>query len=127
MNLNQEERRELRGYVGSGIVFLFVILLLIFLSYIEIPQTNNDTFKLIVGALVATIGASVFVFIGKDDTQLIELKRKNDSLEMKVEQLIDQKDQLERLVIKIQDDLIDRMFLKATLDFDDKNNKQTKL
>jgi|TARA_R110001606_G_scaffold355358_1_gene506288 cytochrome c biogenesis protein CcdA len=116
--MNSRERRELRGYIGSGVVFAFVILLLLFLSSVEIPQTNNDTFKLIVGALVATIGASVFVFIGKDDQQLVELQRRNDSLETKVDSLISQKDQLEGMIIKMQDDLIDRVFLKVALDKD---------
>ena len=66
--MNSRERKELRGYIGSGIVFLFVILLLVFLSIREIPESNNDSFKLIVGALIATIGAAVYVFIGKDET-----------------------------------------------------------
>jgi hypothetical protein len=116
--MNARERRELRGYIGSGVVFLFVILLLIFLSYVEIPQTNNDTFKLITGALVATIGAAIYVFIGKDPNEVIELQRKNDALESRLEQLVMAKDKLEELLIKVQDDTIDRLFLNKTMDFD---------
>lgn len=119
--MNSRERRELRGYVGSGVVFLFVILLLVFLSYVEIPETNNDTFKLITGALVATIGAAIYVFIGKDPNEVIELQRKNDALESKVEQLVVAKDKLEELLIKIQDDVIDRLLINKTLEYDDKN------
>ena len=117
--MTSRERRELRGYVGSGVVFLFVILLLIFLSYVEIPETNNDTFKLITGALVATIGAAIYVFIGKDPNEVIELQRKNDALESKVDQLVVAKDKLEELLIKVQDDVIDRLLLNKTLDYDD--------
>jgi hypothetical protein len=117
--MNARERRELRGYLGSGVVFLFVILLLIFLSYVEIPETNNDTFKLITGALVATIGAAIYVFIGKDPNEVIELQRKNDSLESKVEQLVMAKDKLEELLIKVQDDVLDRLLLNKTLQYDD--------
>ena len=117
--MNSRERRELRGYVGSGVVFLFVILLLVFLSYVEIPETNNDTFKLITGALVATIGAAIYVFIGKDPNELIELQRKNDSLESKVEQLVMAKDKLEEMLIKVQDDTIDRILLNRSLNYDD--------
>ena len=119
--MNSRERRELRGYIGSGVVFLFVILLLVFLSYVEIPETNNYTFKLITGALVATIGAAIYVFIGKDPNEVIELQRKNDSLESKVEQLVVAKDKLEELLIKIQDDVIDRLLINKTLEYDDKN------
>jgi len=117
--MNSRERRELRGYVGSGVVFLFVILLLVFLSYVEIPETNNDTFKLITGALVATIGAAIYVFIGKDPNEVIELQRKNDSLESKVEQLVMAKDKLEEMLIKVQDDTIDRILLNKSLNYDD--------
>lgn len=116
MNMNSKERRELRGYIGSGVVFLFVVLLLIFLSYVEIPQTNNDTFKLITGALVATIGAAIYVFIGKDPAETIELQRKNDALETKVEQLVNAKDKLEELLIKIQDDVIERLLHNKEID-----------
>jgi cytochrome c biogenesis protein CcdA len=118
--MNSRERRELRGYIGSGIVFLFVILLLVFLSYVEIPQTNNDTFKLITGALVATIGAAIYVFIGKDPNELVELQRKNDSLEARVEQLVGQKDAYENLIIKMQDDTIDRLLINKAIEHDDK-------
>jgi hypothetical protein len=117
--MTSREKRELRGYVGSGVVFLFVILLLIFLSYVEIPETNNDTFKLITGALVATIGAAIYVFIGKDPNEVIELQRKNDALESKVDQLVVAKDKLEELLIKVQDDVIDRILLNNTLNYDD--------
>ena len=59
--MTSRERREIRGYVGSGIVFLFVILLLLFLSQFEVPESNNDAFKLIVGALVSVLAGRVVV------------------------------------------------------------------
>tara|TARA_B110000285_G_scaffold62043_1_gene71440 strand:- start:151 stop:516 length:366 start_codon:yes stop_codon:yes gene_type:complete len=114
------ERKDLRGYIGSGIVFLFVIALLFFLSVKEIPASNNDSFKLIVGALIATIGAAIYVFIGKDPNELQELQRRNDSLEMKINQLVEQKDQLEGMIIKMQEEMLDKVFLKLALDYDDK-------
>lgn len=119
--MNSREKKELRGYVGSGMVFLFVVLLLIFLSYVEIPETNNDTFKLITGALVATIGTAIYVFIGKDPNEVVELQRKNDALETKVEQLVQAKDNLEAMLIKIQDDVIDRLLINKAIDYDGKN------
>ena len=90
------------------------------MSQFEVPESNNDAFKLIVGALVSVIAASVFVFIGKDDQQVIDLQKKNDSLEMKVDQLVDQKDQLEKLLIELQDGILSKLLLKYTLDYDDK-------
>lgn len=123
--MNSRERKEIRGYVGSGIVFLFVILLLVFLSWQEIPKSNNDSFKLIIGALIATIGAAVYTFIGRDPNELQELQRKNDALETKVEGLVSEKDRLENLIIKMQEDLIDRILLVNAMNHD--NNKKNKL
>ena len=122
--MNSRERKEFRGYIGSGIVFLFVIALLFFLSVKEIPASNNDSFKLIVGALIATIGAAIYVFIGKDPNELQVLQRRNDSLEMKVNQLVEQKDNLEAMIIKMQEEMLDKVFLKLALDHDDREAKK---
>ena len=40
--------KELRGYVGAATVFAMVMALLLFLAFKEIPETNNDIFKVIV-------------------------------------------------------------------------------
>ena len=39
---------------------------------------------------------------------------------MKVDQLVDQKDQLEKLLIELQDGILSKLLLKYTLDYDDK-------
>ena len=60
------------------------------------------------------------MFIGKDPNELQELQRRNDSLEMKINQLVEQKDQLEGMIIKMQEEMLDKVFLKLALDYDDK-------
>ena len=52
----------------------------------------------------------------------MELQRKNDSLETKVDALVAEKDRLESLIIKMQEDLIDRILLVSAINHD-KNNK----
>ena len=37
--------KELRGYIGAGVIFFLVMGLLLFLAFYEIPETNNDIFK----------------------------------------------------------------------------------
>ena len=40
--------KELRGYIGAGIIFFLVMGLLLFLAFFQIPDSNNDIFKVIV-------------------------------------------------------------------------------
>ena len=49
---NPFANKEMRGYIGAATVFLLVMALLLFLAFYEIPETNNDIFKVIVGMLV---------------------------------------------------------------------------
>ena len=50
----QNGRREVRHYVGAVGVFLLVILLLLFLSFHQIPQDNKDIFVSITGMIVGS-------------------------------------------------------------------------
>ena len=55
--------KELRGYIGAATVFLLVMGLLLFLAFFEIPETNNDIFKVIVGMLVGSLSVVTFTLL----------------------------------------------------------------
>ena len=80
--------KEMRGYIGAATVFLLVMGLLLFLAFFEIPATNNDIFKVIVGMLVGSLTVVIYTFIGKNPEEVESLKAKNDALEDKVLSLI---------------------------------------
>jgi hypothetical protein len=86
--------KELRGYIGAATVFLLVMGLLLFLAFFEIPDTNNDIFKVIVGMLVGSLEA---------------LKAKNEALEDKVSAMVVEKDKLEALLRDLQTEVIDKL------------------
>ena len=44
-------RKETLHYIGAAGIFTLIILLLLFLSYVEIPPVNKDLFVAIVGTL----------------------------------------------------------------------------
>ena len=44
--------KEIRGFVGSGIVFLSIMGLLGVLFFVEVPEKNNDIVKVIIGMLL---------------------------------------------------------------------------
>jgi|TARA_R100001509_G_C4804067_1_gene194109 ABC-type enterochelin transport system permease subunit len=103
--------KELRGYLGAATVFLLVMGLLLFLAFFEIPDTNNDIFKVIVGMLVGSLSVVIYTFIGKNPEEVESLKAKNEALEDKVSQMVIEKDKLELLLRDLQTEVIDKLSL----------------
>jgi len=101
--------KELRGYIGAGIIFFLVMALLLFLAFYEIPETNNDIFKVIVGMLVGSLSVVIYTFIGKNPEEVAELQAKSQSLETKVKQLVEEKDNIEALLRNLQSDVIEKL------------------
>jgi ABC-type enterochelin transport system permease subunit len=101
--------KELRGYIGAATVFVLVMGLLLFLAFFEIPETNNDIFKVIVGMLVGSLSVLIYTFIGKNPEEVESLKAKNEALEDKVSQMVIEKDKLELLLRDLQTEVIDKL------------------
>jgi len=101
--------KELRGYIGAATVFVLVMGLLLFLAFFEIPQTNNDIFKVIVGMLVGSLSVVIYTFIGKNPEEVECLKSKNEALEDKVISMVIEKDKLEKLLRDLQTEVIDKL------------------
>jgi len=101
--------KELRGYIGAGVIFFLVMGLLLFLAFYEIPETNNDIFKVIVGMLVGSLSVVIYTFIGKNPEEVAELQAKTQSLETKVKQLVEEKDNIEALLRNLQSDVIEKL------------------
>ena len=83
--------------------------LLLFLAFYEIPETNNDIFKVIVGMLVGSLSVVIYTFIGKNPEEVAELQAKSRSLETKVKQLVEEKDNIEALLRNLQSDVIEKL------------------
>tara|TARA_B100000035_G_scaffold272185_1_gene247399 strand:+ start:111 stop:485 length:375 start_codon:yes stop_codon:yes gene_type:complete len=107
--MNMLKDKELRGYLGAATVFLLVMGLLLFLAFFEIPDTNNDIFKVIVGMLVGSLSVVIYTFIGKNPEEVEALKAKNDALEDKVSAMVIEKDKLEALLRDLQNEVIEKL------------------
>ena len=115
--------KEMRGYIGAATVFLLVMGLLLFLAFFEIPATNNDIFKVIVGMLVGSLTVVIYTFIGKNPEEVESLKAKNDALEDKVNAMVVEKDKLEKLLRDLQTVVIDKLSITGEK-FEFKNAKK---
>ena len=105
----QNEKREKRHYIGAAGIFTLIILLLLFLSFIEIPPVNKDLFVAIVGTLVSSLGIVVYVIIGQQPDEVTKLQKKNESLETMSHQMEKRNDQLEAMIIEIQKEIIENL------------------
>jgi len=119
---NPFRNKEMRGYIGSATVFVMVMGLLLFLAFFEIPDTNNDIFKVIVGMLVGSLSVVIYTFIGKNPEEVESLKAKNEALEDKVASMVVEKDKLEKLLRDLQTEVIDKLAVSGT-NFTFKNTK----
>lgn len=112
MSLNN---KELRGYLGSGILLVSIIALLFFLAFFEIPKTNNDVFKVILGVLLAQLPKVVSAFIGKEDDNYIEIKKKYDMVIQENEIMRAEIEILKKQLTELSDRIVNKISLLSDI------------
>lgn len=101
--------KEIRGFVGSGIVFLSIMGLLGVLFFVEVPEKNNDIVKVIIGMLVSSLAMILYTIAGKDTNEVDELKKENERLKETNKQLADRIDHLEHMFMTLQEKVINKL------------------
>mgnify|MGYP003113662640 FL=1 len=120
-------KKDLRHYIGAAGIFLLVIALLLFLSFYQIPRDNKDIFVSIIGMIVGSLSVVVYTIIGKNPDEVNSLQKKVESLQSLTDQMEKRNDQLERMIIKMQEETIDKLSLMGTFYVDDlRKNLKTK-
>lgn len=104
-----KDQKDVRHYLGAAGIFLLIVLLLLFLSFIEIPPVNKDLFVAIVGTLVSSLGMVVYTIIGQQPDEVNKLQKKNESLSSINQQMETRNDQLEQMIIDMQKDMIEKL------------------
>lgn len=111
--------KDIRHFAGSLLVFFLVIVILFFLTRYQIPTENAQIVNTLIGMIAASIAMVISSITGRNPDDLEAAKKEIGALKMKVDTLVDQKDQLEGMLIKVQDDMIDRLLLVKTLKSDE--------
>ena len=121
--------KELRSYFGSIFIFLFITGLILFLIKFPILPSNKETILMLIGSIAASIPLLIQAITGTKAEDLSALKTTIEKKEHQIELLVKAKDQLEGMVIDLQkqmlenqDAIMDKIILKAAIDFDNKNN-----
>ena len=121
--------REIRHYVGSLFIFLFVIGIMVALIQFPVLDTNKEVVMMLIGTISASIGIVVSTITGAKPDDVTALKNEVEKKNNQIEMLVEAKDRLEQMVIDLQkqmldnqDNVMDKIILKAAIDFDDKHN-----
>ena len=127
--------KELRHYVGSLFIFLLVMAIIFILMQYPVLDTNKEVVMMLIGTISASIGIVVSTITGAKPDDVNALKSSLEKKEHQIELLVAAKDNLESMVIELQkqmlenqDSVMDKIILKAALDFDDRDaaNKNLK-
>lgn len=120
--------REIRHYVGSLFIFLFVIGIIIVLIQFPVLDTNKEVVMMLIGTISASIGIVVSTITGAKPDDINSLKSDLEKKQLQIDMLTKSKDDLEGMVINLQrqmldnqDDVMDKIILKAALDYDDRD------
>lgn len=103
----RNEKKELRNWIGAAAIFLLIVGLLVHLSIWEVPSVNKDFFVSISSIIASSLGFVIFSIIGKDPEEVQDLQKRNEGLQKQIDQLVKQKDELEGMLIRLQDSIID--------------------
>ena len=103
------QNKDVRHYAGAAGIFVLIVLLLLFLSFNEIPPVNKDLFVAIVGTLVSSLGVVIYTIIGQQPDEVNKLQKKNESLSSINNQMEVRNDQLEQMIIEMQKEMIEKL------------------
>ena len=107
--MSLKAKNDLRHYAGAACIFILIILLLLFLSFNQIPPVNKDIFVTVTGMVVGSLSVVIYTIIGRNPDEVDALTKKVDSLQTSNDHLVKQKDELEKMVITLQENMIDKI------------------
>ena len=120
--------KEIRHYAGSLFIFLFVIGIIVTLLQFPGLDSNKEVVMMLIGTISASIPIIISSIPGTKPDDIQSLKNALDKKESQIQLLVSAKDRLEEMVINLQkqmidnqDNMMDKIILKAAMDFDDKN------
>lgn len=119
--------KEIRHYVGSLFIFLLIMAIIFILMKYPVLETNKEVVMMLIGTLSASIGLVVSTITGSKPDDINALKTEIEKKNEQIESLVEAKDHLEAMIINLQkqilenqDDVMDKIILKAALDYDDR-------
>ena len=104
------KKKDIIHYCGAAGIFLMVILLLLYLANNSIPADNKDIFVSITGMIVGSLSVVIYALIGRNPEEVASLQSKVESQSKHIEMLVQQKDDIEEMLIDLQGNLVETLF-----------------
>jgi len=124
--------KEIRSYAGSLFIFLFVIGIIVTLLQFPVLDSNKEVVMMLIGTIAASIPVIISSITGTKPDDVNSLKGDIEKKQIQIDYLTKSKDDLEAMVISLQkqmlknqDDVMDKIILKAALDYDDRAAAKT--
>lgn len=120
--------KELRHYIGSLFIFLLVMSIIFIMMKYPVLESNKEVVMMLIGTISASIGLVVSTITGSKPDDVNALKTEIDKKNSQIDHLVASKDNLEHMIIDLQkqildnqDSVMDKIILKAALEFDDRD------
>ena len=121
--------KEIRSYLGSLLIFFFIVGIIITFVQFHVLESNKEIVLMLIGSIAASIPVLISAISGTKPDDINALKATLEKKEHQISMLVDAKDRLEEMVINLQremlqnqDNMMDKIILKAAMDFDNKHN-----
>ena len=122
--------KELRSYSGALLIFFFIVALVVVFIQYPVLESNKEFVMMLVGTLSASLAMVISTITGSKPDDINALKATIEKKESQIELLVAAKDNLEDMIINLQkqmlenqDNMMDKIILKAAMDFDDKKKR----
>jgi hypothetical protein len=122
--------KELRSYSGALLIFFFIVALVVVFIQYPVLESNKEVVMMLVGTLSASLAMVISTITGSKPDDINALKATIEKKESQIELLVAAKDNLEDMIINLQkqmlenqDNMMDKIILKAAMDFDDKKKR----
>ena len=111
--------KDIRHFLGALLVFFLIVGILVYLTEYTIPEENASIENTLIGMIAASVAMIISTITGRNPDELESAKKKISNLEARVDMLVSQKDSLEHMIIKMQEDSIDKLSLMSSFYIDD--------
>ena len=122
--------KELRSYSWALLIFFFIVALVVVFIQYPVLESNKEVVMMLVGTLSASLAMVISTITGSKPDDINALKATIEKKESQIELLVEAKDNLEDMIINLQkqmlenqDNMMDKIILKAAMDFDDKKKR----